>query len=68
VPGVGFSRPDWEKIRHMTSDSVTRTVQDDTKPGGPYERVIEYCAPFDQCDREADYATAWKFFDEGEGK
>ena len=49
----------------MTSGMVTRTDQDDTLPGGPRERVIEYVAPFDRCDREADYATAWKFFDGG---
>jgi hypothetical protein len=64
LPGVGFSRPEWERIKAMTSGVVTRTVQDDTLPGGPRERVIEYVAPFDRCDREADYATAWKFFDE----
>ena len=64
LPGVGFSRPEWEKIKNMTSGMVTRTIQDDTLPGGPRERVIEYVAPFDRCDREADYATAWKFFDE----
>jgi hypothetical protein len=33
-------------------------------PGGPRERVIEYLAPFERCDREADYAIAWRFFDE----
>ena len=64
LPGVGFSRPDWEKIKNTTSGTATRTIQDDTLPGGPRERVIEYVAPFDRCDREADYATAWKFFDE----
>jgi hypothetical protein len=64
LPGVGFSRPEWEKIKAMSSGVVTRTVFDDTLPGGPRERVIEYVAPFDLCDREADYATAWKFFDE----
>jgi hypothetical protein len=64
LPGVGFSRPEWDRIKDMESGSVTRTIQDDTLPGGPRERVIEYVAPFDRCDREADYATAWKFFDE----
>jgi hypothetical protein len=64
VPGVGFTRPEWEGIKTMTSGVVTRTVQDDTLPGGPRERVIEYVAPFDRCDREADYTTAWKFFEE----
>jgi hypothetical protein len=65
LPGVGFSRPEWERIKEMKVGVVTRTIQDDTLPGGPRERVIEYVAPFDRCDRETDYATAWKFFDEG---
>jgi len=64
LPGVGFSRPEWERVKAMTSGVVSRTIQDDTLPSGPRERVIEYVAPFDRCDREADYATAWKFFDE----
>ena len=41
-----------------------RTIMDDTMPGGPVERTIEYVAPFDRCDREQDYETAWKFFEE----
>ena len=40
------------------------TITDDTQPGGPVERTIEYVAPFDRCDREQDYETAWKFFEE----
>jgi hypothetical protein len=60
----GFRTPDWHGIKDMPSGKVTRTVQDDTLPDGPNERVIEYVAPFDRCDRESDYATAWKCFDE----
>lgn len=41
-----------------------KTIMDDTMPGGPVERTIEYVAPFDRCDREKDYETAWKFFEE----
>ena len=44
-----------------------RTINDDTMPGGPVERTIEYVAPFDRCDREQDYETAWKFFEEKYG-
>lgn len=44
-----------------------RTITDDTMPGGPIERTIEYIAPFDRCDREQDYETAWKFFEEKYG-
>ena len=40
-----------------------RTIMDDTMPGGPVERTIEYVAPFDRCDREQDYEIAWKFFE-----
>ena len=39
----------------------------DTMPGGPVERTIEYAAPFDRCDREKDYETAWKFFEDKYG-
>lgn len=41
-----------------------KTFDDDTMPGGPIERTIEYVAPFDRCDREKDYETAWRFFEE----
>ncbi len=44
-----------------------RTITDDTQPGGPTQRTIEYVAPFDKCDREQDYETAWKFFEEKYG-
>ena len=44
-----------------------RTITDDTQPGGPVERTIEYVAPFNRCDREQDYETAWKFFEERYG-
>ena len=46
----------------------SRTISDDTQPGGPVERTIEYVAPFDRCDREQDYETAWKFFEKKYGK
>jgi len=63
LTGVGFSRPEWEEIRGMTSGTVERTIVDDTLPGGPRERTIVYEAPFDRCDREADYETAWAEFE-----
>jgi hypothetical protein len=59
LPGVGFSRPEWNDIKGMKSGTVSRTIMDDTLPCGPRERTITYTAPFDKCDREADYATAW---------
>lgn len=58
-----FDRPDFERIKNAPAGKVfTRTITDDTQPGGPRERTIEYVAPFDKCDRVEDYKTAWKFF------
>ena len=58
-----FKRPDFEKIKNAPAGKVfTRPITDDTQPGGPRERTIEYVAPFDKCDRVEDYKTVWKFF------
>lgn len=53
----------WEDVRGMTSGTVTKTFMDDTLPGGPHERTIEYVAPFFCPDREEDYRVAWEFFE-----
>ncbi|MDR2043658.1 MAG: class I SAM-dependent DNA methyltransferase [Clostridium sp.] len=63
LTNVGFARPEWEKIKDVSSGTFKRTFTDDTQPGGPVERTIEYVAPFDRCDREKDYETAWAFFE-----
>ena len=70
LTGVGFSRPEWENgIKGAPAgQKFYRTITDDTMPGGPVERTIEYVAPFDRCDREQDYETAWRFFEEKYGK
>ena len=75
LAGVGFPRKGkgrgankeigWEDIAEMPSGAVSRTIMDDTLPGGPIERTITYEAPFDRCDRVQDYRLAWAFF-EGE--
>lgn len=58
-----FKRPNFEKIKNAPAGKVfPRPITDDTQPGGPRERTIEYVAPFDKCDRVEDYKTAWKFF------
>lgn len=44
--------------------SVSRTIMDDTLPGGPRERTIVYEAPFNRCNREKDYETDWEAFEE----
>ncbi len=68
--GVGVDRSTWENTLQQLKPGETyrKTYMDDTQPGGPVERTIEYVAPFDRCDREEDYETAWKFFSEKHGK
>lgn len=70
LSGVGFDRKEWENgIKGAPfGKKFYRTIIDDTMPGGPIERTIEYVAPFDRCDREKDYETAWKFFEDKYGK
>lgn len=70
LTGVGFDRREWENgIKGAPAgQKFYRTITDDTMPGGPVERTIEYVAPFDRCDREQDYETAWRFFEEKYGK
>ena len=69
MSSVGFDRKEWENgIKGAPAgQKFYRTITDDTMPGGPVERTIEYVAPFDRCDREQDYETAWKFFEEKYG-
>ena len=66
LTGVGFDSKTWEnELKDAPAGKkFYRTIMDDTMPGGPVERTIEYVAPFDRCDRERDYETAWKFFEE----
>ena len=53
----------WEDVRDLPAgNSIEREIDDDTLPGGPYRRTIRYFAPFDRCDREADYRLAWDAF------
>ena len=64
LTGVGYDRKTWEnEVKGAPAGKkFARTITDDTQPGGPVERTIEYVAPFDRCDREKDYETAWAFF------
>ncbi|MES9811663.1 MAG: N-6 DNA methylase [Candidatus Thiodiazotropha sp.] len=55
----------WEDIRDLQAGSIVRkTFPDDTLPGGPVERTIEYHAPFIRPDREENYRRAWAFFEQ----
>lgn len=64
--GVGVTRSEFEREMKdvPAGKKFYQNITDDTMPGGPIERTIEYVAPFDRCDREQDYETAWKFFEE----
>jgi hypothetical protein len=77
LTGVGFPRKGsgrgankttgWEDIADMTSGTVSRTIIDDTLPGGPVERTITYEAPWTLCDRVGDYRGVWGYFEGGGG-
>ena len=62
----GFTAADtalgWEDVSGLREGVITRRITDDTLPGGPAERFIEYHPPFDRCDREQDYRAAWQAF------
>ncbi len=54
----------WDDIKDLPAGSIVRkTFMDDTLPGGPKEKTIEYKAPFFKPDREEDYRRAWAFFE-----
>ena len=77
LTGVGFPRKGsgrgankttgWEDIQHETSGTFTRTILDDTLPGGPVERTITYEAPWTLCDRVEDYRVVWAYFEKEGG-
>ena len=59
-----FFAPGMERNqRREAGQGLPREVKDNWLPDAP-TRTIEYVAPFDRCDREEDYRTAWAFFDE----
>jgi len=63
LPGVGFSRAEWDAVKHMTAGTVQRTITDTTLPTGPVERTLTYQAPFTKRNREQDYAMVWAVLD-----
>jgi hypothetical protein len=73
LTGVGFPRKGkgrgankeigWEDIQNEKSGSFSRTILDDTLPGGPVERTITYEAPWTLCDRVQDYRVVWEYFE-----
>ena len=54
----------WEDVRSLpTGTKIHHASIDDTIPGGPRQKLVTYIAPFDRCDREQDYRSAWSFFE-----
>jgi hypothetical protein len=63
----------WENVQPKNGQAqvpdgtvIERPIRDETLPGAPVERVIQYVAPFALADREADYRTAWAHFERRE--
>ena len=63
LPGIGFSRTEWNEIKDMKEGTINRIITDDTLPGDPRQCTITYYAPFDRCDREDDYSVCWRNLD-----
>jgi hypothetical protein len=59
MPGVGMDRNTWEDVKDMKYGNVEKKYQDETMVGGPISRTLSYVAPFDRCDREADYRICY---------
>lgn len=71
LPGVGFDRAKWNEIKDLKADDScpTRLRNLDWLPEAQRDTaapIITYIPPFDKCDREADYRTAWAYFDKQE--
>ena len=52
----------WKDVSALASGIIGRRVLDQTGPGRPITRTIEYVAPFGAGDRERAYAVAWAVF------
>lgn len=64
--GTGFVKKEWEQRVSLLKpgQSEKLLVSDDTLPDGKIDRLIEFTAPFDCCDREQDYEIAWRLLEE----
>ena len=52
----------WEDIQGLDTGTIRRRIVDNSGPGGPIQRQIEYVPPFTRPDREDDYRNAWQAF------
>ena len=66
---IGVDKDEWAAIKdYPAGKTYAHSFTDDTQPNGPTERTVEYIAPFERCDREKDYETVWKYFEEKYGQ
>ena len=61
--GMSMPRTEWERCRNMQRGHLAENVTVDFLPGSSCKYNIKYEAPFFNPDREEDYRTAWKFFE-----
>ncbi|MDI9880879.1 hypothetical protein [Flectobacillus longus] len=62
LTGVGVDRPVWEKIRNLSAgDTYEHTIEKSELYAG---QTVLYYAPFEKCDRVADYEKAWAWFEQ----
>ena len=60
-----FDKNEWEMIKNdALSGILHRNITEVMSNGESIERVIDYFPPFECCNREKDYETAWNFFEE----
>ncbi|MCM4156178.1 hypothetical protein [Gramella sp. AN32] len=61
LKGVGLDRKEWESIKEMKAgETYEHTIEKSELYHG---KKVTYYAPFDKCDRVADYKLAWAHFE-----
>lgn len=61
--GFKLTRQEFEPIKDAVVGEFSKMYVDNTTLDGPIERIVEYVAPFERCNRVEDYRSAWAFFE-----
>lgn len=64
---LSVSKNEWETIKSYSKGAFSVSIADGVSSSEPGSRQIDFVAPFDCCDREQDYETAWAFFEKKYG-
>ena len=67
LTGIGLSKSDFASVSALAHGVVEKEFDDLAFSDDAIHRSIKYEAPFDSCDRIADYRQAWGFFSERYG-